>query len=73
VVAVLVHSHLPRVAVRPGRVSGLVRAGGVEHGEQLLEVDVGREEHVILVGHLMENAKQVLKRAKDKRYVQDEG
>jgi hypothetical protein len=59
-VAVLVHSHLPHVAVRPGRVSGLVRAGSVEHGEQLFEVDVGQEEHVFFARHLLEDAIHVI-------------
>jgi hypothetical protein len=59
-VAVLVRNHLPRVAVRPGRVSSLVRAGGVEHGEQLLKVDVGREEHVFFARHLLEDAIHVI-------------
>jgi hypothetical protein len=71
---VLVHSHLPRVAVRPGRVSGLVRAGGVEHGEQLLKVDVGREEHVVLAGHLLEETTHVFfKKEKRQRYIHDKG
>jgi len=43
----------------------LVRAGGVEHGEQLLKVGVGREEHVVLAGDLLEETTHVLK--KDKR------
>jgi hypothetical protein len=39
-----------------------VRAGGVEHGEQLLEMDVGREEHVVLAGHLLEETKHLFKK-----------
>jgi hypothetical protein len=51
----------------------LVRAGGVEHGEQLLKVGVGREEHVVLAGHLLEETTHVLKKDKRQRYIQDKG
>jgi hypothetical protein len=51
-----------------------VRAGGVEHGEQLLKVDVGREEHVVLAGHLLEETTHVFfKKEKRQRYIHDKG